>query len=97
MIEFEDSTVLFYHNQGSLSGGIVADATQIYFKNNVTTNFYDNRGSNGGALSLYSESRLHFNASSFSNIVLYFNNNVAQLGGAIYVDDRRYENIESRI
>jgi predicted outer membrane repeat protein len=97
VIEFEDSTILFYHNQGSLCGGIVADATQIYFKSNVTLIFYNNSGLNGGALSLYSESRLHFNASSFSNISLYFNNNIAQLGGAIYVDDSRYKNIESII
>ena len=96
-IEFEDSTVMFYHNQGSLSGGIVADATQTHFKNNVTIMFYNNSGSNGGALSLYSESRLHFNASSFSNIALYFDNNVAQLGGAVYVDDSIYRSIESVI
>ena len=97
IIIFEDSTVLFDNNRGSLSGGIVADATQTHFKNNVTVMFYNNSGPNGGALSLYSESRLHFNASSFSNIALYFNNNVAQLGGAIYVDDSRYRNIESII
>ena len=97
MIEFEDSTVIFYHNQGSLSGGIVADATQTHFKNNVTIHFCHNSGLNGGALSLYFESRLHFNANSFSSIVLYFDNNVAQLGGAIYVDDSRYRNIESII
>ena len=96
-IEFEDSTVMFYHNQGSLSGGIVADATQTHFKNNVTIHFCHNSGLNGGALSLYSESRLHFIANLFSNIALYFNNNVAQLGGAIYVDDSLYRNIESII
>ena len=97
IIVFEDSTILFANNRGSLSGGIVADATQTHFKNNVTVMFYNNSGPNGGALSLYSESRLHFNASSFSSIALYFNNNVAQLGGAIYVDDSRYRNIESII
>ena len=96
-IEFEESTIMFYHNQGSLSGGIVADATQTRFKNNVTIMFYNNSGSNGGALSLYSESRFHFNANSFSNIALYFDNNVAQLGGAIYVDDSIYRSIESVI
>ena len=96
-IVFEDSTVLFDHNRGSLSGGIVADATQTHFKNNVTIYFCDNSGSNGGALSLYSESRLHFNPSFSSNIALYFDDNVAQLGGAIYVDDSRYRNIESII
>ena len=97
IIIFEDSTVMFDSNRGSLSGGIVTDATQTHFKNDVTIHFCHNSGLNGGALSLYSESRLHFNASSFSNISLYFNNNVAQLGGAIYVDDSIYRNIESII
>ena len=97
IIVFEDSTVMFDNNRGSLSGGIVADATQTHFKNNVTVIFHNNSGPNGGALSLYAESRLHFNASSFSSIALYFNNNVAQLGGAIYVDDSLYRDIESII
>ena len=93
-ISFEESTVLFRQNQGPLCGGIVAESTQIYFNENVTITFCNNSGLNGGALSLYTESRLHFNAAK-STTTLYFENNIAQIGGAIYVEDSGYSNIES--
>ena len=93
-ITFDESTVMFKHNQGPLCGGIVAESTQIYFKDNVTITFRNNSGLNGGALSLYTESRLHFNSTD-SNITLYFQNNTAQIGGAIYVEDSGYKDIES--
>ena len=91
---FEESIVLFKQNQGQLCGGIAAESTQIYFKDNVTITFHNNSGLNGGALSLYTESRLHFNATN-SNITLCFQNNAAQIGGAIYVEDSGYRDIES--
>ena len=75
-INFEKSNVLFSQNQGPLCGGIVAESTQIYFRDNVNVTFYNNSGLNGGALSLYTESRLHFVATK-SNITLYFQNNNA--------------------
>ena len=93
-IIFEDSSVLFRHNQGPLCGGIAGERTLISFKDNVTVIFHNNSGLNGGALSLYTESRLQFNASQ-SNITLHFQNNTAQIGGAIYVEDSGYKDIES--
>lgn len=93
-LEFEDSYVLLHLNQGQLCGGIVAEATQIVFKDNVTMTFSSNKGLNGGALSLYTGSRLTFKA-SLSNISLFYDNNTAQVGGAIYVEDSGYSSVES--
>ena len=93
-ITFEECNVEFRRNQGSLSGGIAAESTQITFKDNATVDFIRNTGLNGGALSLYTGSRLTFNASQ-SNITLRFENNTARTGGAIYVDDNGYTGIES--
>ena len=93
-VTFEESSVLFSQNQGPLCGGIVAESTLINFKDNVTIIFHSNSGLKGGALSLYTESRLQFNASQ-SNITLGFQNSTAQMGGAIYVEDSVYKDIES--
>ena len=93
-ITFEESNILLEHNKGPLCGGIVAESTQIHFKDNATITFCNNSGLNGGALSLFTESRLHFNA-TYSNITLCFKNNTAQIGGAIYVEDSGYRNITS--
>ena len=90
-ISFEESSILFSQNEG---GGIVAESTQIHFKDNATIIFRNNSGINGGALSLFTESRLHFNA-TYSNITLCFENNTAKIGGAIYVEDSGYRNISS--
>ena len=88
-IIFKDSTVLFSHNQGQLCGGIAAESTRIYFYDDVKVNFSTNGGLKGGALSLYSRSRLIFLALQ-SNITIVFENNTAQIGGAIYVEDSDY-------
>ena len=93
-ITFEESNILFEHNKGPLCGGIVAESTQIHFKENATITFHNNSGLNGGALSLFTESRLYFNA-TYSNITLCFENNTAQIGGAIYVEDSGYRNVKS--
>ena len=84
IIEFKDSIVIINRNQGFFCGGIVAESSQILFNNNVTVTFSNNEGRNGGALSLYGESSLMFNATE-SYIALKFMNNTAQTGGAIYV------------
>ena len=93
-IIFKESSVRFEGNQGLLCGGIVAESTQIYFQDNVTIIFNNNRGLNGGALSLYAGSRLHFTTSG-SNKSLSFQSNTAQIGGAIYVEDSGYQYMES--
>ncbi len=94
-ITFEDCSVMFSHNQGSLSGGITIGSTPIIFKDNATVTFSGNTGLNGGALSLYTRSRLTFNASQSNSTLVFENNTAAHLGGAIYVDDNGYTNIES--
>ena len=93
-ISFENSNILFSQNQGQLCGGIAAESSRIYFYDDVNIKFYSNGGLKGGALSLYSNSMLIFYATQ-SNITIEFQNNNAQVGGAIYVEDSEYGLIKS--
>ena len=82
-VMFKYSHVVFKNNMG----GIGAHSTRIVFCDNTIIHFVNNTGlPNGGALSLYSGSSLIFNASTL-NISLNFTRNMAQKGGAIYVQD----------
>ena len=94
VITFKNSSVLFNQNQGPLCGGIAAESTRMYFLSDVKIKFYANSGLKGGALSLYSGSRLVFNASQSNSTTIEFENNRAQIGGAIYAEDSGYD-IES--
>ena len=73
---------------------MVTESTQIIFKGNVTINFTNNTGLNGGALSLFTGSTIVFNTTK-SNVTLSFINNAARIGGAIYVEDRGYNEVRS--
>ena len=82
-VMFEHSKIIFKNNMG----GIGAHNAKIVFCDNTTIHFVNNTGlPSGGALSLYSGSLLIFNASTL-NISLNFTRNMAQKGGAIYVQD----------
>ena len=95
VMTFEHSHIIFQNNQGSLCGGIsAAHYSKIIFTDNATVQFINNNGVYGGALSLDSGSILVLNAIK-SNISLNFKDNTAQRGGAIYVEDSRYNDIRS--
>ena len=94
-ISFKNSNVTFIQNEGSPTGGIMAvNSTQLIIQDNVSINFIENTGSNGGALSFYTESFLIFNATQ-SNATINFVNNSAQFGGGMYVEDRGYSKVKS--
>ena len=79
---FEESHIVFKNNQG----GIVASNTHMTFGDNTTIYFINSVNQYGGALSLDSESVLTFNATKM-NVSLYFEQNTAEKGGAIYVEE----------
>ena len=86
LLVFEQCKVLFSDNRGELCGAISAYNSKIIFSDNTTIQFSNNTGLNGGALSLDSASALVFNATN-SPISINFTRNMAQRGGALYVND----------
>ena len=86
---FNDSHVRFERNYGQNCGGIAATSEAIIAFSNSKIEFINNYGSWGGAMSLYSKSKL-INEESAFNSTLIFTRNTAQKGGAIYIDDRSY-------
>ena len=89
-ITFTDSHVRFEKNYGQNCGGIAATNEAVISFSNSTVKFTGNNGSWGGAMSLYSRSKL-INGEKESNSTLTFTKNKAwQKGGAIYIDDRSY-------
>ena len=88
-MEFEHSHIEISNNLGSFCCETIATVAinaTIIFKDNTTILFCKNNGTNGGALSLDSDSTLIFNAITLS-IIVNFMNNTAQRGGAIFVND----------
>ena len=95
-VTFEESKVVFMRNTGTLCGGIRAsDNTKIIFKDNVHISFLNNSGSRGGALSLYTNSRVVFNATMVGVNVNFTENRARISGGAIYVEDSGYGDVKS--
>ena len=88
-ILFNDSHVTFERNYGQICGGIAATNEAIIAFSNSRVEFINNNGSWGGAMSLYSRSKLINEGSAF-NSTLIFTRNKAERGGAIYVSDRSY-------
>ena len=89
-ISFKDSYVLFEKNVGLFCGGIGGKDAQILINDNSTIDFINNKGQNGGALSLSSQSVLNFLTNKGSTATLNFIGNEAQRGGAIFVTDIDY-------
>lgn len=87
------SSVVFSNNRGQHTGGILAQRSPLWFVA-VKVSFYSCNGENGGALALYQNSSLYF-MSDLSNFV--FANNKAQRGGAIYIDDNGYMNLDREL
>ena len=86
---FEESHVVFRKNHGSVCGGIIGtEKTQLMFTDNSTVDFENNKGQQGGALSLNKKSALRFDTSLKTE--LHFTSNEAQTGGAIFVKDSDY-------
>ena len=87
---FNDSHVRFEKNYGQNCGGIAATNEAVISFSNSTIEFTGNNGSWGGAMSLYSRSKL-INGGNASNSTLTFTRNKAlDKGGAIYIEDRSY-------
>ena len=87
-LNFKDSHVFFERNQGNLCGGLmVKGESSIHINDYSTANFIGNRGTLGGAISLYSLSVLKV---SSVNVTLWFTSNEAQKGGAIFIQDSIY-------
>ena len=87
---FNNSNVRFEINYGQNCGGIAATNEAVISFNNSTVEFIGNNGTWGGAMSLYSRSKL-INEGKESNSTLTFIKNKAwQRGGAIYINDRSY-------
>ena len=88
-ILFNDSHVTFERNHGQICGGIAATNEAIIAFSNSRVEFINNNGSWGGAMSLYSRSKLISEGNAFNSTVTFIRNK-AQRGGAIYVNDRSY-------
>ena len=87
-LNFKDIHVFFERNQGNLCGGLmVKSESSIHINDYSTANFIDNRGTLGGAISLYSLSVLKV---SSVNVTLWLTSNKAQKGGAIFIQDSIY-------
>ena len=85
------SNVIFRNNHGEHTGGILAQRSPLWFVA-VNMSIYNCIGENGGALGLYQNSSLYF-MSDLSTFI--FAGNKAQRGGAIYIDDIGYRNLDS--
>ena len=92
-ISFEDSNIQFKNNTGLFCGGIGGKDVQIIVKSNSTVDFINNKGQNGGALSLSSQSVVRFEVTEGSMAKMSFKRNEAQRGGAIFVTDVDYFSI----
>ena len=88
------SNVIFRNNQGQHTGGILAQRSPLWF-NGAKMLFYNCTGENGGALALYQNSSFYVDMSGLSSFVLA--NNKAQKGGAIYIDDSGYINLDREL
>ena len=86
-IVFKNSDIFFGNNSGLMCGGITAKSeSKLIFTEKVRVNFTGNRGEQGGAISLYSESSLLFENLT-SDSYLNFSYNKAFKGGAIFIED----------
>lgn len=92
-VTVNNSHIMFKNNYGSDCGGIATtNRAEVSLQNSKVT-FFGNYGEQGGAMSFYSMSVLSINDSaelSTSVSSIYFSNNRAIKGGAIFVDDNSY-------
>ena len=88
------SKVIFRNNHGQHTGGILAQRSQLWF-NGAKVSFYNCTGDNGGAFALYQNSSFYVDMSTLSSFIL--TNNKAQRGGAIYIDDSGYVNLDREL
>lgn len=87
------SSVTFLNNRGQHAGGISAQRSSLWFVS-AEMSFYSCTGERGGALALYQNSTLEFHSHLSS---LSFINNKAQKGGAIYIEDIGYMNLDREL
>ena len=87
------SNVIFRNNQGEHTGGILAQRSPLWFVA-AKMSFHSCTGENGGAMALYQNSSLYF-MSDLSSFI--FASNEAQRGGAIYIDDNGYMNLDREL
>ena len=83
------SKLYFINNTGQHCGGITLSMGRLLLNRGATITFKSNYGDKGGALSFFGQSNMYVgNVDDSSNITVYFINNHAQKGGAIYIEDR---------
>ena len=87
---FNDSHVRFEKNYGQNCGGIAATNEAVISFSNSTVEFTDNNGSWGGAMSLYSRSKLINGGNTLNSTLTFTRNKALEKGGAIYIEDRSY-------
>ena len=92
-----NSSVVFKNNNGQNCGGITLMKSGLILSGNSTSQFINNVGNKGGALSLYRGSIIRFASlehnpidDNVHTIKLNFVSNSAIYGGAIYVEDQDY-------
>lgn len=66
-------------------GGIYADQSQVYLLGNATSVLRNTATNNGGGVYLTNGSYLYSNGANIGNTVLAANDNIAVLGGGLYV------------
>ena len=93
VIGMNDSTVKFEANSSPLSGGLTMIRTELDVSN-ISGKFMDNRGKDGGGLSLYERSFLVF--VGYSSLIFY-HNTASRKGGAIFVEDSDYINSHTKV
>ena len=94
MVEIIDSELMFMNNSAShLSGGLtMIKGSQIYC-DQCKLEFYGNKGGDGGAMSFYGKSQIRF-AKQTCLCLKFENNRARNKGGAIYVEDSDYLNLQ---
>ena len=83
LVKMKKSAVRFVANRSPLSGGLTMIKTELD-ATNISAEFIDNHGNNGGGLSLYEGSTLVFDDYSF---LTFCHNTASRKGGAIFVED----------
>ena len=81
----KENALVMFNNSEALQGGAICvdDRTKLLFEGNSTTLFYNNKAFvGGGAVKALNESYILINNRS----IISFTENVAQYGGAIFVD-----------
>ena len=93
IVEMNDSGVRFEANSSPLSGGLTMLSTELDVSN-ISGEFVDNHGTDGGGLSLHERSIIIF--IGYSSLI-FDHNTASRKGGAIFVEDSGHVNSHTKI